>query len=176
MSRHSKPRRWPAWRAKSGMLPVGVFRDAPLRAVADIATQLGLARGSVAWARKTPTMSALCAASCHAIAKSGPRSASAASRFPRAAASGCCSTTATAAPGERFDWSLVAGHPELPRAVVAGGIGPRNARAARRLGAYAIDVGSPVDAAPGRQVGRRRSAHCSTRSARIAASGLRACA
>jgi indole-3-glycerol phosphate synthase/phosphoribosylanthranilate isomerase len=51
--------------------------------------------------------------------------------------------------GRTFDWSLVADHPELPKALVAGGIGPHNARAARRLGAYAIDVGSSVDQAPG---------------------------
>jgi indole-3-glycerol phosphate synthase/phosphoribosylanthranilate isomerase len=51
--------------------------------------------------------------------------------------------------GRSFDWSLIAGHADLPRALVAGGIGPANARAARRLGAYAIDVGSLVDASPG---------------------------
>jgi indole-3-glycerol phosphate synthase/phosphoribosylanthranilate isomerase len=51
--------------------------------------------------------------------------------------------------GRTFDWSLIADHPELPRALVAGGIGADNASAARRLGAYAIDVGSSVDHAPG---------------------------
>jgi indole-3-glycerol phosphate synthase/phosphoribosylanthranilate isomerase len=53
--------------------------------------------------------------------------------------------------GRTFDWSLIGGHPDLPRSLVAGGIGPCNARAAQRLGAYAIDVGSAVDAAPGRK-------------------------
>jgi len=53
--------------------------------------------------------------------------------------------------GRSFDWSLVQTHPELPRAIVAGGIGPHNARGARRLGAYAIDVGSSVDVKPGRK-------------------------
>ena len=51
--------------------------------------------------------------------------------------------------GRSFDWSLIADHPRLQHSLLAGGIGPRNARAARRLGAYAIDVGSAVDERPG---------------------------
>jgi indole-3-glycerol phosphate synthase/phosphoribosylanthranilate isomerase len=50
--------------------------------------------------------------------------------------------------GRTFDWGLVEDHPELPAALLAGGIGPRNARAAMALGAYAIDVGSAVDERP----------------------------
>jgi indole-3-glycerol phosphate synthase/phosphoribosylanthranilate isomerase len=53
--------------------------------------------------------------------------------------------------GQAFDWSLVKGHAALDRALVAGGIGPQNARAAQRLGAYAIDVGSALDQRPGRK-------------------------
>jgi indole-3-glycerol phosphate synthase/phosphoribosylanthranilate isomerase len=53
--------------------------------------------------------------------------------------------------GRGFDWSSIQNHPELSRSLVAGGIGPHNARAARGLGAYAIDVGSAVDARPGRK-------------------------
>jgi indole-3-glycerol phosphate synthase/phosphoribosylanthranilate isomerase len=51
--------------------------------------------------------------------------------------------------GKAFDWSLVRGHPELPSALIAGGIGARNARLAQSLGAHAIDVGSAVDERPG---------------------------
>jgi len=51
--------------------------------------------------------------------------------------------------GATFDWSLVADRPELPRALIAGGIGPHNARVAAQLGAYALDVGSAVDERPG---------------------------
>lgn len=51
--------------------------------------------------------------------------------------------------GRAFDWGLVKDHPDLPRALIAGGIGPDNAREAARLGAYALDVGSAVDARPG---------------------------
>src|SRR5207237_9922146 len=53
--------------------------------------------------------------------------------------------------GRSFDWSLIQGHPELSRALIAGGIGPPNVRAARRLGAYAIDVGPAVDVRPGKK-------------------------
>ena len=46
---------------------------------------------------------------------------------------------------------MIESHPELSRAIVAGGIGAHNARVAMRLGAYAIDVGSAVDERPGRK-------------------------
>ena len=50
--------------------------------------------------------------------------------------------------GRRFDWSRVADRPELPRGLVAGGLNPGNARAAARLGAWALDVGSGLEAVP----------------------------
>ncbi|MEO5611403.1 MAG: bifunctional indole-3-glycerol-phosphate synthase TrpC/phosphoribosylanthranilate isomerase TrpF [Sphingomicrobium sp.] len=51
--------------------------------------------------------------------------------------------------GRTFDWRLVKDHPDLQRALLAGGIGPNNAREAARLGAYALDVGSAVEQSPG---------------------------
>ena len=53
--------------------------------------------------------------------------------------------------GRSFNWAALEGHPELPKALIAGGIGAHNAVAAQRLGAYAIDVGSAVDHEPGRK-------------------------
>ena len=53
--------------------------------------------------------------------------------------------------GRTFDWSLVKAHAELRRALVAGGIGPQNARSAMQVGAFAIDVGSAVDVRPGKK-------------------------
>ena len=53
--------------------------------------------------------------------------------------------------GRSFDWAMVAGRPDLPSAFIAGGIGPDNARAAQLVGAFGIDVGSAVEAAPGRK-------------------------
>ncbi len=51
--------------------------------------------------------------------------------------------------GQTFDWSRIVGREELPRALLAGGIGINNAKAAQALGAYAIDVGSAMDETPG---------------------------
>jgi indole-3-glycerol phosphate synthase/phosphoribosylanthranilate isomerase len=53
--------------------------------------------------------------------------------------------------GQSFEWDLVRAHPNLAEGLVAGGIGPHNAAQARSLGAYAIDVGSRVEDAPGRK-------------------------
>jgi indole-3-glycerol phosphate synthase / phosphoribosylanthranilate isomerase len=53
--------------------------------------------------------------------------------------------------GHTFDWSRVRGRPELSRGLLAGGLDPGNAGAAARLGAFALDVGSGVESAPGRK-------------------------
>jgi indole-3-glycerol phosphate synthase/phosphoribosylanthranilate isomerase len=53
--------------------------------------------------------------------------------------------------GRAFDWSRLAGRSELPHSVLAGGLKPANAGAASRLGAYALDVSSGVEMAPGRK-------------------------
>lgn len=53
--------------------------------------------------------------------------------------------------GSTFDWSVLAGRSELPNAYLAGGIGPDNAAGAARVGAYGLDVGSRIEAAPGRK-------------------------
>ena len=51
--------------------------------------------------------------------------------------------------GRTFDWSRVAGRAELrARACSPAASIPANARAASRLGAYALDVGSGVEAVP----------------------------
>lgn len=53
--------------------------------------------------------------------------------------------------GVAFDWSRIEGRADLGRSVLAGGLRPSNARAASRVGAYALDVGSGVEMAPGRK-------------------------
>jgi len=53
--------------------------------------------------------------------------------------------------GIAFDWTRLEGRPDLARAVLAGGLNPGNARAAAAVGAYALDVGSGVEAAPARK-------------------------
>ena len=136
---------------RCGMRPVGVFRDAPLRVVADLATLINL----------------------HAVQLHGREDFEYVRSLRRELPPGCEIWTALSVgreplacrggdrlvfdnadggSGRCFDWSLVEHHPDLARAVVAGGIGPQNAGAAQRLGAYAIDVGSAVDVEPGPQV------------------------
>jgi indole-3-glycerol phosphate synthase/phosphoribosylanthranilate isomerase len=135
---------------KSGMLPVGVFRDAPIATVSDSAELLNL----------------------HAVQLHGHEPAEYVGALRRelpphcevwtAVSVGCepllnrggdrlLFDNAEGGSGEPFDWSAIRGHPDLPRALVAGGIGPHNAADARALGAYAIDVGSAVDEQPGRK-------------------------
>jgi indole-3-glycerol phosphate synthase/phosphoribosylanthranilate isomerase len=135
---------------RSGMLPVGVFRDAPLRTVADIAILLNLhavqlhgyeeLRYVRALRRELPPeceiWTALSVGREPLVGRGGDRLL-----FDNGAGGS----------GSTFDWALIERHPELGRAIVAGGIGPHNAQAARQLGAYAIDIGSSVDTRPGRK-------------------------
>lgn len=52
--------------------------------------------------------------------------------------------------GRTFDWSLLADWADLDRrGVLAGGLNPENARAADAVGAWAVDVNSGVEDAPG---------------------------
>jgi indole-3-glycerol phosphate synthase/phosphoribosylanthranilate isomerase len=53
--------------------------------------------------------------------------------------------------GIAFDWARLEGRADLGRSVLAGGLKPSNARAAARVGAFALDVGSGVEMAPGRK-------------------------
>ena len=51
--------------------------------------------------------------------------------------------------GQSFDWTEIQHRPELPTALLAGGIGAHNVVAARAVGAFAIDIGSSMDEMPG---------------------------
>lgn len=51
--------------------------------------------------------------------------------------------------GEPFEWGLISQEPSLGEAFLAGGIGPANAAAAAKVGAYGLDLSSGVEAAPG---------------------------
>jgi indole-3-glycerol phosphate synthase/phosphoribosylanthranilate isomerase len=67
---------------------------------------------------------------------------------PRAGADRVLFDSGPGGTGRCFDWSKVAGRPELRRGLIAGGLAPHNAAAAARLGAWALDVGSGVEAVP----------------------------
>jgi indole-3-glycerol phosphate synthase/phosphoribosylanthranilate isomerase len=57
----------------------------------------------------------------------------------------------TGGTGRVFDWDRIRGRPELGSAVLAGGLNPGNAGSAAKVGAWALDVCSGVEAAPGRK-------------------------
>jgi indole-3-glycerol phosphate synthase/phosphoribosylanthranilate isomerase len=130
------------------MRPVGVFRDAPLDTISGIANRLDLhavqlhghedqeyiaalrrqlPQGSEIWTALSVGREAL-------DSRGGDR---------------LLFDNGSGGTGRSFDWLLVEGHPELDRAIVAGGIGPANARAARDLGAFAIDACSAGETSPG---------------------------
>ena len=135
---------------KSGMLPVGVFRDAPPGAVADVATLLNLHAVQLHGREDREYVRALrreLPEACEIWTALGV------GREPLVSRGGdrLLFDNAEGGSGRPFDWAEIDGHAQLAQAVIAGGIGPHNARAARGLGAYAIDVGSGVDFRPGRK-------------------------
>jgi len=130
---------------------VGVFRNASVEEVAKAATMLGLvavqlhghedASYARALARRLPRDCQIWKAI--QVGRSIPGQFDAADRLLFDSGSG--------GTGQMFDWGLIRNHPALGEALVAGGIGLRNAREARRLGTYGIDVGSSLDERPGRK-------------------------
>ncbi len=114
---------------------VGVFRDAAAQFVIDIARQLPLA-----------------AVQLHGgdLVEAAPETwAVEAPGDPVQAADRILFDNGRGGTGETFDWASIANRPELPRALLAGGIGVHNAVAAQKVGAFAIDVGSAMDEVPG---------------------------
>jgi indole-3-glycerol phosphate synthase/phosphoribosylanthranilate isomerase len=130
---------------------VGVFRNAAIAEVAESAAMLGLAAVQLHGDED--------AAYVRSLARRLPRDCEVwrAIAVGRARPPGCDAAdrlvfdNGPGGTGQSFDWTLVRNHPDLARAIVAGGIGAHNARAAQRLGAFAIDVGSALDERPGRK-------------------------
>jgi indole-3-glycerol phosphate synthase/phosphoribosylanthranilate isomerase len=135
---------------RAGMRTVGVFRDAPVRDVLRIARHLRLDAVQLHGREDGDAVRTLrrnLPSNCEIW------TAASVGRDPVESRHGdrILFDNADGGSGQVFDWARIAGHAELPRALIAGGIGPRNARAARALGAFAIDVGSSVDEQPGRK-------------------------
>lgn len=131
-----------------GLLPVGVFRDSPPETLVEAATLMNLhavqlhGREDKDYVRALRSMlpepveiwTALSVGRDALESRGGDR---------------ILFDNGDGGSGLSFDWAMVRGNPELPRGLVAGGIGPGNIRSAAALGAYAIDVGSAVDESPG---------------------------
>lgn len=137
----------------SGLKAVGVFRDRPIEDAARIACELGLdavqmhgnETGLAKLRRALPSGCEIWALSSVGDSAEPARLDADRTLFD-SIANGQAGGT-----GRPFDWCLVSGRFDLRRAFLAGGIGPANARAARQVGAYGLDVGSAVECAPGRK-------------------------
>lgn len=132
--------------------PVGVFRDAPVETVASIAERLGLAAVQLHGAEDEDAIAALRErlpqdteiwAAC--------RAEGGVIQPARMGADRTLFDNGSGGTGTAFDWSLLAGRDDLPGAFLAGGIGPSNARAAGKIGAFGLDIGSAVEARPGKK-------------------------
>jgi len=133
-----------------GMLPVGIFRNAPFRTVADAAKRLKLHAVQLHGAED---LDYVCMLRRELPSDCEIWTAISVGREPIRSRGGdrLLFDNADGGSGRSFDWSLVERHPELPRAILAGGISRLNAVRAGRLGSYAIDVGSSIDFRPGRK-------------------------
>jgi indole-3-glycerol phosphate synthase/phosphoribosylanthranilate isomerase len=132
----------------AGILPVGFFRNSDIREVAETAMLLDLhavqlhGNEDVDYVRNLRSkIPAGCEIWTAVDVGSGSLGARGGDRLVFDNAGG--------GTGKTFDWSAIKDHSELPRALLAGGIGPHNAREAAAVGAYAIDIGSAVDVQPG---------------------------
>ena len=157
-----------------GVLPVGVFRDAPRQAVVDIARALDLhavqlhGREDDDYVRELRAeLPEPCEIWTAIRAANQP--------LPERAGDRLLFDNGAGGSGQTFDWEHVRGHPGLAKGLVAGGIGPGKARAAMALGAYAIDVGSALESVPGLK--SRDKIHALFEALRAPCrEGLRACA
>ena len=133
-----------------GMLPVGVFRDRPVDEVAEVARTLdlhavqlhGCEDGDYVDALRTRLPDAAEIWTALSVGRDP---------LERRGGDRILFDNGEGGSGRSFDWTLLQGNSELSRGLIAGGIGPHNARAAAAVGAYAIDVGSAVDESPGKK-------------------------
>jgi indole-3-glycerol phosphate synthase/phosphoribosylanthranilate isomerase len=140
--------------AAAAMMPlVGVFQNAPAEQVADLAATLGLAAVQLHGGEDEDYVEALrpllpdgteiwTAIPVSAEIKPG-------ASFGDRALFDTQAGNAFGGTGRAFDWGKVIGRPDFPASLLAGGLGPANAAAAARVGAWAIDVNSSVEDAPG---------------------------
>jgi indole-3-glycerol phosphate synthase/phosphoribosylanthranilate isomerase len=130
---------------------VGVFRNEKPMAVAQAAQALGLHAVQLHGEEDAGYIRGLRALLPEGTAIWAAAAVGAAAPAPRAGADRTLYDSGPGGTGRSFDWSRLAGRPELAEALLAGGLGPANAREAARVGAWALDVGSGVEAAPGRK-------------------------
>lgn len=154
---------------------VGVFVNAPVPEVVDIARRLGLAAVQLHGEESPGAVTAIRThlnPACEVWKAVRVRD-----EIPRVDSLGACRMVLDrfdpvhrGGTGQRFDWTLLEGHPDLDRIVLGGGLDPESAGEAEATGVWGLDVNSGVEAGPGikdhqlirdflanrRGVGRRR--------------------
>lgn len=143
---------------RAGILPVGIFRDAPLAEVAEIATLLNFPAVQLHGREDASYVAALRRMLLPGTEIWTALSVGRDDLLTDRGGDRILFDNGAGGSGQTFDWDAVRGHRRLAEGIVAGGIGPGNARQARALGAYALDVGSALDAAPGVKCAARISA------------------
>ncbi len=134
---------------------VGVFRDAPADEVANFAHRANAAAVQLHGSEDTSYIKGLRddlpdACEIWAAVSDGTDARSGASRTLFDSGSG--------GTGRTFDWSALSGRADLSTGILAGGLTPANAAAASRVGTWALDVCSGVEAEPGRKDLRKLAA------------------
>lgn len=135
--------------ADADMPVVGVFRDAPAGEVVDFARRANPFAVQLHGHENASYVSDLSAdlpVGCEiwtasSIADTVPP--------PRAGTTRTLFDTGAGGTGRAFDWSRLADRPGLADGILAGGLTPANAAAASRVGAWALDLSSGVEASPG---------------------------
>ncbi|PSJ37700.1 bifunctional indole-3-glycerol-phosphate synthase TrpC/phosphoribosylanthranilate isomerase TrpF [Allosphingosinicella deserti] len=141
--------------AASGLPAVGVFRNEKLLQVAQAAHALGLHAVQLHGQEDAAYIRALRAHLPDAVEIWAAAAVEGDVPAARAGADRTLFDTAkngtSGGTGSAFDWSLLAGREDLAGGILAGGLSPDTAAAAARVGAYALDVSSGVESAPGRK-------------------------
>lgn len=141
--------------ARSDPRIVGIFRDADPETVNAAARGLGLHAVQLHGSEEVGAFRALLPAETEIWAAV---EVGAGTIGPRAGADRVLFDSGRGGTGRTFDWSRVAGRRDLGDGLLAGGLDPANARRASRLGAYALDVGSGIEALPGWKDSNRTAA------------------
>lgn len=141
--------------AEHGLPLVGVFRNEKVSEVAQLASRLGLravqlhgqedASYIAALRNMLPQGCEIWAAGAVGAELPEPRQGADRTLFDTMAEGQSGGT------GRTFDWSRIGGRSDLSRGIIAGGLKAENAQAAARIGAFALDVSSGVEHAPGRK-------------------------
>ncbi|HYJ53611.1 MAG TPA: bifunctional indole-3-glycerol-phosphate synthase TrpC/phosphoribosylanthranilate isomerase TrpF [Allosphingosinicella sp.] len=134
---------------------VGIFRDADPETVNAAARGLGLHAVQLHGSEEVGAFRALLPAETEIWAAV---EVGAGTIGPRAGADRVLFDSGRGGTGRAFDWSRVAGRDDLRQGLLAGGLSPANAGRAARLGAFALDVGSGLEALPGWKDSNRTAA------------------